>query len=201
MKNLGLETDQVWFVADPLCAWGWEASPSIRLLAATCHQHGIGFRMLMCVASDSAGTGQASRDRLAEPACRAVIAVRELVRTRRLPRPVELAFFMEVQKRIFVQGDDPGESCFYTDICRKLGIPYEAFRQIFSGHEGRALMSEEARICRDMGLVKQPTVFWQRGAERVVLATKQAAPERLLAVFNARLATYRCPGVSRKLDI
>lgn len=196
MKNPGLATDAVWFVADPLCAWCWEASPSIRLLAATCHQHGIGFRMLMGALPPEA----AARGRLNEPACRAVLSVRELVMAHRLPRPVELAFFLEVQKRIFVHGDDPGESCFYIDICRKLGIAYESFRQVFAGPEGRALVALESARCLELGLSRQPGVFWQCDARRVVLATRQATPEQLLAVFNARLAATRHVGASRKLD-
>jgi putative protein-disulfide isomerase len=221
------EGPAVLHVGDPTCPWCWGMSPAVKLLAATCHPAGIDVRLIVAgrrIDGADAGTpsrrnrlrkdwayirsvtGQpfdlgllerASFEHDTEPACRALVAVRGVVKAHGLPRPVELAFFSEVQRRLHVQGEDPTESAFYLGICEKLGIPRDAFRALFFSAGARSQVQADAALARRLRVKTLPTLLWQNGQDLHVLAEGYVGADELLARLHGRLASFPMP---RKLD-
>lgn len=229
MNNDGLDDKLVVLhVGDPTCPWCWGMSPAVKLLAATCHQKGIDFRLIVAGRQiDAADRSSPSRRKRlhkewtyirdltaqpfdlallerdsvehdTEPACRALVTVRELTETRGLPRPVALAFFSEVQRRLYVGGEDPTESAFYLGICERLGVPRDAFKALFFSAAMKSRVQEDAGMAHRLRVKTLPTLLWQHGQDGGVLAEGYVNAEDLLGRFHRRLSSCLVP---RKLDI
>ncbi|TYB81173.1 protein-disulfide isomerase [Maritimibacter fusiformis] len=185
---------QVYYVGDPMCSWCWGMSPEIEVLAAHCVEQGLGFRLVMGGLRAGGGdpwnaafrdflrqewthiaarTGQPFGFRLlersafsydTEPACRAVVTARELFGEAPDASHRELAFFAAVQRKIYVEGEDPKEPGFYRDICTATGLDPAEFEKSFSSPEAVAATQREFQLARQLGVRGFPTVMLQTTA-------------------------------------
>ncbi|MCB1367955.1 MAG: DsbA family protein [Rhodobacteraceae bacterium] len=203
---------QVIYVGDPMCSWCWGMSPEVDALAAHCVDQGLGFRMVMGGLRAGGGdawneafrgflrqewthiaaqTGQPFGFGLlelpafsydTEPACRAVVTAREMLAPGQDARR-ELAFFAAVQRKFYVEGEDPKEAAFYRDICTANGIDPAEFERRFSSADIAAATQADFRAARNMGVRGFPSVMLQNAAGLQELSVGYAS----FATLTARM--------------
>jgi len=204
VQNAASDQVLVSYVGDPMCSWCWGMSPVIEALAAHCAAQGLGFRIVMGGLRAGGGdpwnaafrdflrrewthiakqTGQPFGFHLlersafnydTEPACRAVVAARGLN-----SRQSALRFFAEVQRKFYVEGEDPKETVFYRDICRTLGIDFAAFEAAFLSPAAIAAVHGDFALTRQLGVTGFPSVVMQSGTTLKKLSVGYAPFETL----------------------
>lgn len=185
------EQAQVYYVGDPMCSWCWGMSPVIEELARHCADQGLGFRLVMGGLRPGGGdawnsgfrdflrqewthiaarTGQPFGFRLlerpafsydTEPACRAVVTARGFFSQGQEASRRELTFFAGVQRKFYVEGEDPKQAAFYRDICIDTGIDPAEFEASFASPEAVAATQREFRLARQLGVRGFPSVMLQ----------------------------------------
>lgn len=185
---------EVIYVGDPMCSWCWGLSPALLKLQDHCERSGLGLRVVVGGLRPGGGdswnaqfrdflrhhwneiqqrSGQPFSHRLldlpafeydTEPACRAVVAARPWLKER------ELAFFEAVQRKFYVDNEDPKEPAFYQSICKQFGLDYEQFLQRFSSEEARQQTLADFRLNRSWGVRAYPTVLLRKGEALMPIA-------------------------------
>jgi putative protein-disulfide isomerase len=162
------------YIGDPMCSWCWGISPTVGAVEAFCTAQGIGFSITMGGLRAGGGdpwnatfkdflrnewrhiaqaTGQPFGYSLleaphfdydTEPACRAVATFKLLQARSPLPSSTALTFFSAVQRKFYVEGQDPKVVDFYASICASLALDFEEFRAVFDSPEAQqAAMSQK----------------------------------------------------------
>lgn len=208
MSAVALDGWSLLYVADPMCSWCYGFAPS--LAAARSRWPGLPVTLLMGGLRPVGETLDASlRARLqqhwdevarrsgqpfspaglaregwiyrTEPACRAVVAVRE-----RWPEQA-LAMFAAIQTAFYAQGRDTTEPQTLADLAQDLGIGRGAFEQAFAG----SLESTQADFAavQRLGIRGFPALAAVREGEGRIVAPGWLAPAELLGrleqVFGA----------------
>jgi putative protein-disulfide isomerase len=185
---------EIIYVGDPMCSWCWGISPQLNQLQREARQAGIPYRIVVGGLRPGGGdpwndefrnflrhhweevhrkSGQPfgydlfdreSFDYDTEPACRAVVAVRQLA------PEMESRFFEWVQHHFYVQNRDPGEVEFYQPICEALKIDFDAFRQLFESPEVEALTRADFQLNRQWGVSGFPTVLLRKDQQLYAIA-------------------------------
>lgn len=194
---------EVVYVGDPMCSWCWGIAPAVRQLQRYCSGHSIPFQVVVGGLRPGGGdpwneqfrrflshhwrevsqrTGQPFSYRLlereafeydTEPACRAVVAARPLI------DGTELEFFAAVQRRFYVDNEDPSQKEFYRGICATLGIDFDRFAERFESASVRAETREEFLLNRRWGVTGYPTVLARTDSRQVTLAVGFATCEEM----------------------
>lgn len=195
---------EVVYVGDPMCSWCWGLAPGLRQLQQYCQEKGLPFKVVVGGLRPGGGdpwnagfrgflahhwrevgqvTGQPFNLRLlerdtfqydTEPACRAVVAARPLL------KGSELEFFGAVQKKFYVDSEDPKEPGFYQDICAEFGIDYAEFLRRFESAEVRAATRAEFQLNRSWGVNSYPTVLVNVKGRRTSMVNGFASYEDML---------------------
>ena len=177
------------YVGDPMCSWCWGMSPVMAEIAHWCRAEGLGFRLVMGGLRAGGGdewktafrtflrrewshiaekTGQPfgmtlldrpSFDYDTEPACRAVLTARLLLEEQSHGPIEELAFFAAVQRKFYVNGEDPKEARFYGGICRDQGLDPARFAALFSTGEMIGLTAADFQLSRALGCRAFPSLI------------------------------------------
>jgi putative protein-disulfide isomerase len=186
---------EVIYVGDPMCSWCWGLAPRLEQFRSHCRDEGIPFKIVVGGLRPGGGDrwNQAFRDFLryhweevgrrsgqpfsyrllarqrfnydTEPACRAVVAARPMLDGN------ELAFFAAVQRRFFVDNEEPAEHAFYTDICRGFGLDFPAFAMRFDSEVAREETLAEFHMSRVWGVRQYPSVLLRTRASLAALAS------------------------------
>ncbi|MEL6667753.1 MAG: DsbA family protein [Bacteroidota bacterium] len=194
---------EIIYVGDPMCSWCWGISPALNQLKSTAEANGIPYRIVLGGLRPGGGdawnedfrnflkhhweevnqrSGQPFGESLfdleqfdydTEPACRAVVAARQLA------PELESRFFELVQHRFYVLNDDPKEASFYAPICTELGIDFEQFTEIFASEQAKAMTVRDFQLNRSWGVRGYPTVIFRRGDEMVAIARGYAEFDRM----------------------
>lgn len=196
------------YVGDPMCSWCWGMSPVMAETARWCRAEGLGFRLVMGGLRAGGGdewntafrtflrrewshiaekTGQPFGMTLldrpffaydTEPACRAVVTARLLLEEQGKGALEELAFFAGVQKKFYVNGEDPKEARFYGEICRDAGIDPARFTTLFSSREMAAMTAADFQLSRALGCRAFPSLILTAPGQHVrEIAVGHATPE------------------------
>ncbi|MEJ8566117.1 DsbA family protein [Elongatibacter sediminis] len=195
--------EEIVYVGDPMCSWCWGIAPNLQQLHEFGHKNAIPFRLVVGGLRPGGGdawnrqfkqflehhwreiatmTGQEFRYQLleresfdydTEPACRAVVAARPLAPEN------EMDFFYAVQRRFYVDNEDPKTVEFYRPICAELDIDYSVFAERFDSDDVRAETLEEFRLNRSWGVTGYPTVFVRVGARHHPLARGYATFDQM----------------------
>lgn len=174
---------EIIYVGDPMCSWCWGISPALIQLRDHFAKEKIGYRILSGGLRPGGGdawdeemknflkehwghvtekSGQPFGYDLfdledfnydTEPSCRAVVAARPLVKEK------EMEFFEEVQRKFYVESQDPSKATFYTSICDKFGINYGDFLARFESDEVKQETMLEFQLNRQWGVKGYPTVI------------------------------------------
>ena len=94
-----------------------------------------------------------------EPACRAVVVVKQLAPEK------TLTFFKEVQKRFYRESEDPKLVDFYKPICEGLDINFEIFSTKFGSDEVKIDTKHNFYKSRKLGVNSFPTILIERDGE------------------------------------
>lgn len=206
------------YIGDPMCSWCWGISPTVSAVEALCEAEGVEFSITMGGLRPGGGdpwnaafksflrgewrhiaqvTGQPFGFTLleaqhfdydTEPACRAVATVKLLQARDQLPSAIALKFFSAVQRKFYVEGQDPKVTDFYASICASLALDFDEFRAVFSSPEARQAVQQEFVRCRQWGVRSFPTLLLERRGEREQLAAGFVTAEQVLTRLRREIA-------------
>lgn len=108
-----------------------------------------------------------------EPACRAVVAARQLHPEK------ELDFFEDIQTKFFLESEDPTQSTFYESICNKNNIDYTEFLELFFNTKIKDLTHREFIMNREWGVTAYPTIIFQQEDDLYAIARGYTSFEAL----------------------
>lgn len=178
-----------------MCSWCWGIAPALRQLQDHCLQLGLPFRVVVGGLRPGGGdpwnedfkrflahhwqeirqrTGQefnlgilklAAFNYDTEPACRSVVAARALI------QGSELEFFSAVQRRFYVDNEDPKTHEFYRAICEDLNLDFSEFKRRFESNDVKVQTQAEFRQSRGWGVNGFPSVLLQSGGQMTTIAT------------------------------
>ena len=179
------EDREIIYIGDPMCSWCWGISPQLNALQRYAEANSIPFSIVMGglragggqVWNDdfktflkhhweevSSRSGQPFSFTLlestnfnydTEPACRAIVSVRNLA-----PEKV-LAFYELTQHYFYVRSQDPKNLTFYQPICEQLEINFIDFSSLFNSDLMRHSTQEDFDKSSQMGVRGFPTVLYR----------------------------------------
>lgn len=194
---------EIIYVGDPMCSWCWGISPQLNALKRYGESTGVPFRIVMGGLRPGGGeawnqefkdflkhhweevnkkSGQPfsmslfdkeSFDYDTEPACRAVVTVRELNAEK------TLSFYELVQHHFYVKNNDPNLVEFYKPICEELDIDFTDFKNFFNSPEAVELTKKDFVINREWGIRGFPSVVVRKGNDLHLIASGYASYEDL----------------------
>ncbi|KVS65469.1 DsbA family protein [Burkholderia cepacia] len=212
------------YIGDPMCSWCWGISPTVRRLAEFCDARGLAFSLHVGGLRAGGGdpwndafkaflrnewrhiaevTGQpfgftlldsSHFDYDTEPACRAVVAIQMLSGQLSLPKSTVLDFFAAIQRKFYVDGQDPKPDRFYQSIFDQTGLPFDTFQQSFASVDVRQATDDEFARCRQWGMRSFPTLLIERDGAISTLATGYVTPDALLARLSSHNGDAEEPG-------
>ncbi|MBF7729452.1 DsbA family protein [Pseudomonas sp. N040] len=190
------------YVMDPMCSWCWGFAPVIDALATRAGQSGVtlqlvvgGLRREREVLTEAgrtrilghwqavqASTGQAfDVDRGlpagliydTEPACRALVAARQLDPQKAWPlaRLIQQAFYCE--------GRDVSQAAELRRLAARAGLAETRFADAFDGQAAHSATQSDFNWVQDLGISGFPTLLAQRGGMSALLTNGYQPLERL----------------------
>lgn len=199
------------YIGDPMCSWCWGISPTIEAVETFCETNGIEFSITMGGLRAGGGdpwnlefknflrnewhhisqvTGQPFSFTLLEapyfdydtgPACRAVVAYKILQARYQLPKQTILKFFSAVQRKFYVDGQDPKVTDFYVSICAALGLDFNELRIVLESPEVMQEVKQDYLRCRQWGVRSFPTLLLDHRGQIEVLAAGFVTTDQALS--------------------
>lgn len=181
-NNTLTEKTEIIYIGDPMCSWCWGISPALIKLRDHYRSKEVGFRVVVGGLRPGGGDpwNQEMKDFLrehwghvteksgqpfgyelmdkedfnydTEPSCRAIVAAKPLVGDQ------EMEFFEEVQRKFYVESEDPGALLFYESICEKFNMDFSEFSQRFESEEVRYETRNEFMLNRQWGVQGYPSI-------------------------------------------
>lgn len=206
------------YIGDPMCSWCWGISPTVEAVEAFCEAEGIEFSITMGGLRAGGGdpwnaafkdflrkewrhiaqtTGQPFGFTLldaphfdydTEPACRAVATVKLLQARNDRPVSTALKFFSAVQRKFYVDGQDPKGVDFYASICASLALDFDEFRAVFDSPEALQAVQQDFVRCRQWGVRSFPTLLLEHDGVIGPLAEGFVTTEQVLSRLRQEIA-------------
>ncbi|MEO9869752.1 DsbA family protein [Ekhidna sp.] len=206
------EKTEIIYVGDPMCSWCWGISPDLIKLRDHYRSKEIGYRVMVGGLRPGGGdpwndemknflkehwghvtqaSGQPFGYKLmekdefnydTEPSCRAIIAARPLVQDQ------EMEFFEEVQRKFYVDSEDPKEVEFYQTICDKFDIDFEKFSERFESEEVRYETNNEFTLNRQWGVQGYPTMILLHNDQLFMIAHGYATFDQMNSQVEKTIA-------------
>lgn len=215
------DRQEIVYVGDPMCSWCWGISPALIQVRNHYVSKKIAFRVLSGGLRPGGGdpwneemknflrhhweevnerSGQPFGYDLfdledfnydTEPSCRAVVAARPLVKER------EMEFFEAIQRKFYVESQDPNKPAFYSSICDEFNVNYGDFLARFESDEVKQETMAEFQLNRRWGVKGYPTILLLNDDQLYMIAHGYAEFEemkgRIDQVLNTEKETVR-PG-------
>ncbi len=105
-----------------------------------------------------------------------------------LPRSTALKFFSAVQRKFYVEGQDPKVADFYASICASLALDFDEFRAVFASPEALQAVQQEFDRCRQWGVRSFPTLLLDRHGVTEPLAVGFVTAEQILSRLRQEIA-------------
>ena len=99
-----------------------------------------------------------------EPACRAVVVAQSI------DKKVEFQFFKSIQKKFYVDNEDPKQTAFYESICKEVGLDFAIFSTRFESDSYKSVTLEHFQKARSLGVSSFPTILLKQGDNYQVVA-------------------------------
>jgi len=199
---------EIIYVGDPMCSWCWGISPALIKLRDHFVPEKIAFKVLVGGLRPGGGEpwndemknflkhhweqvnersgqpfGYALMDREefnydTEPSCRAVVAARPLVKER------EMEFFEAIQRKFYVDSEDPNLSSFYQSICKEFDVDFQGFVERFESEEVKKETMAEFQLNRQWGVSGYPTMILLNNDKLHMIAHGYAEFEQMRDTVN-----------------
>jgi putative protein-disulfide isomerase len=203
------------YVGDPMCSWCWGISPQLYQLEQKAIAEGLRYRIVVGGLRPGGGdpwndqfkqflqhhweevskrSGQPFGDELfqldhfnydTEPACRAVVAARQLA------PELESRFFELVQHYFYVKNQDPKEVAFYQPICERLEINFQEFSKLFESPEIKQATQSEFQLNRQWGVRGYPTVILRKDQQLFAIANGFTTFDQIWKEVEDKLAQQK----------
>lgn len=203
---------EIIYVGDPMCSWCWGISPDLIKLRDHYRTKEVGYRVVVGGLRPGGGdpwndqmkdflkehwghvterSGQPFGYRLmelddfdydTEPSCRAVVAARPMVGDE------EMEFFEAVQRKFYVDSEDPKDPAFYESICKQFSINFEKFKERFNSEELRYETREEFMLNRQWGMQGYPTIILLHHDELFLIAHGFATFDQMKAQIEKTIS-------------
>ncbi|HCD2732939.1 TPA: protein-disulfide isomerase, partial [Pseudomonas aeruginosa] len=125
-----------------------------------------------------------------EPACRAVVVAEQMLDQKRPVASATLAFFSAVQRKFYVEGEDPKNVDFYRSICEDASLSFEDFRAHFATAAARQAVYRQFAQCGEWGVRAFPTLLLDLAGDLKQLSsgatTAASVIERIEHLLGAR---------------
>lgn len=205
---------RVIYVGDPMCSWCYGIAPVVAGLQEYCDLHHIGFEIVVGGLRSGGGdqwnaqfrsflrhewqkieetTGQPFAfdlldleyfDYDTEPSCRAVVVARNLLPADNQKSLVD--FFAKVQKKFYLDNQDPKEAIFYQSICDAVEIDYSIFQKSFESVEAKEKTIEDFRWCTQLGVRGFPSFLLIKDHEVSLLTAGYTSLQSLIRKVEKR---------------
>ena len=189
---------EIIYVGDPMCSWCWGISPTLIQLRDYYQEEQIGYRIVVGGLRPGGGdpwneqmkdflrehwghvtemSGQPFGYKLmeldefnydTEPSCRAVVAARPWVKEK------EMEFFEAIQRKFYVDSEDPTRPQFYASICDAFNINYAEFLNRFESPAVSQETQKEFSLNRQWGVKGYPSVILLHQDQLFLLANGYA---------------------------
>jgi len=110
-----------------------------------------------------------------EPSCRATVVCQSINIDK------QFDFFKSIQKKFYVDNDDPKEVSFYKSICEIHDIDFNLFSERFESEIYKIGTQEHFAESRKMGVNSFPTIVLKHGGKLQVIAQGYATSEQMVA--------------------
>jgi putative protein-disulfide isomerase len=200
------------YIGDPMCSWCWGIAPALKQLRDYYQQQQLPFRVLVGGLRPGGGdpwnrefrqflarhweeigklTGQPFSDGIlnwasfnydTEPACRSIAAARPLL------DGTELDFFSAVQRKFYVDNDDPKLPGFYLSICDEFKLDFGEFLRRFNSDDVKRNTFDEFQLSRSWGVSGFPSVLLQVDGRITKVASGFSTFEKMRATVSSVLS-------------
>lgn len=203
------------YVMDPMCSWCWGFAPVAEALIAQAREAGVPTRLVPgglrsgSSALDAStrryilehwqavaeATGQAFRFEGAmpdgfvydtEPACRALVAARELDAERVWP------LLGLIQRAFYEQGTDVTRVPQLVELAEQAGFDRARFAEAFSSTDTRTATAADFSWVQDLGIAGFPTLLAERNGQLALLTNGYQPLERLQPLLGRWLQQAAC---------
>ncbi len=201
--------EEIIYIGDPMCSWCWGISPQLNALQRYGKQEGIPFSIVMGGLRPGGGDEWNSEFRAflkhhweevnkrsgqpfnfdllnqdhfnydTEPACRAVVTVRNMEAEK------VLSFYEWVQHSFYVKSKDPAQLSFYQSICQKLDIDFKEFSQKFTSKEMSEATRKDFGLSRQWGVSGFPAVIYRKKDQLYFIAKGYSNYESMKEALEA----------------
>lgn len=195
------DSQDIIYIGDPMCSWCWGISEELKHVQQFARHHKINFNIMVGGLRPGGGqawddefkdmlkhhwqqvnirSGQdfgydlfdlPAFDYDTEPACRAVVAAKNLIVNSDKHTDLLLDFFIAIQHKFYVQSQDPKQLAFYESICADLELDFAIFGQLFESAEIKAQTTAEFNIIRKWGVSGYPTLVYSDGTQLYMLCS------------------------------
>jgi putative protein-disulfide isomerase len=203
---------EIVYYGDPMCSWCWGISPQLLGFRRWCNGRELPFRIVLGGLRAGGGDRWNTRfreflrhhwrevaertrqpfneaildrdsfDYDTEPACRAVVAARSM------SVEDELGFFAEIQRRFYVDNEDPKHAGFYRVICPDFGLNQDDFSECFESSIARERTRADFAISRSSGITGFPTIALKHGTNQTIIATGFATVDEMRELADRHLS-------------
>lgn len=207
------------YIGDPMCSWCWGIAPTLKTVAVFCQSNNINFSVTVGGLRPGGGdewntsfkeflrhewvkihrvTGQPFGFSLldkaefhydTEPACRAVVAMTQLLDKQKMHSLSILEFFSGIQRKFYVDGADPKLPEFYTGLCADAGVVYEKFLELFLSDSTKAATVQEFECCKRWGISGFPSIGLDRDGNFTLLTSGHTSSTTLIEKLVTLLGT------------
>ena len=203
------------YVMDPMCSWCWGFAPVAQALIAQAREAGVDTRLVPgglrsgTRALDAStrryilehwqavadATGQAFRfeDALpegfvydTEPACRALVAARELDASR------AWTLLQLIQEGFYQRGEEVSCAPHLANLAEQAGYQRAAFAEAFSRADIRAATAADFSWVQDLGIAGFPTLLAERNGQLALLTNGYQPLESLQPLLGRWLRQATC---------
>ncbi len=201
---------EIIYIGDPMCSWCWGISNHLKRLQEYTSDHELGFDVILGGLRPGGGdpwddqmkaflkhhweevnkrSGQPFGDRLfrleqfdydTEPSCRAVVTAKHFLDTKGV-----MEFFEAVQRKFYVDNEDPKEDQFYASICEQFNIDFGYFKRLFHSTETAKATHEEFVTNRKWGVSGYPTLVLRHNEQLYLISNGYAEYELMVERIEA----------------
>lgn len=204
------------YVMDPMCSWCWGFAPVAEALVEQARAAGVSLHLVAGGLRTGSGaalepatqryilehwqavaetTGQSFRFEGAlpngfiydtEPACRAVVAARNL--------DADCAWTLVklIQEAFYVEGRDVTQACVLVELAEKAGLPRIVFAEAFDSAEQLAATAADFTWVQDLGIAGFPTLLAERNGQLALLTNGYQPLDELAPLLGRWLERAAC---------